>query len=341
MTQLEDELVAPAIARIAPYEPGKPHRGAGARARRTRGRPGGAIKLASNENPLGPSPLGVAAARRALAAANLYPDGGSFRCAPTLAARHRRRRARRSWSAPARTSSSICWCRPSAAPATRCWRRLLVHLLPAVGARRTGGRSARRRRRRASPTTSTRCLGAVTPRTKIVFFANPNNPDRRLLPGARRSSGSSTQLPARVLLVVDEAYFEYAARRRLSRRAAVPGAARAPGDAAHLLQDLRPGRAARRLRDRARPELIDYVHRMRLPFNVSAIGAGGGAGGARRRRRTWSARARATRSSCRAWRRRCAALGLDGAAVAGQLRARRLRRARRARSSTRRCCARA
>ena len=71
------ELVSPQIARISPYEPGKPleelERELGAA-----WPAGGAIKLASNENPLGPSPRAVEAAARALKPAHRYPDGGAL-----------------------------------------------------------------------------------------------------------------------------------------------------------------------------------------------------------------------------------------------------------------------
>src|SRR3974377_294072 len=47
-----------------------------------------AVKLASNENPLGPSPKAMAAARQALGEANWYPDGGGKRLREVLAARY-------------------------------------------------------------------------------------------------------------------------------------------------------------------------------------------------------------------------------------------------------------
>src|SRR5258708_8069486 len=47
-----------------------------------------AVKLASNENPLGPSPMGIAAARGVLGEANRYPDGGTRALRQTLAERH-------------------------------------------------------------------------------------------------------------------------------------------------------------------------------------------------------------------------------------------------------------
>ena len=72
------------ILGIAPYEPGKPidelERELGIH---------DAIKLASNENPFGPSPLGLEAARASLSGAHLYPDGGAHYLREKLARRHR------------------------------------------------------------------------------------------------------------------------------------------------------------------------------------------------------------------------------------------------------------
>ena len=75
-------IVRPNIEELLPYEPGKPieelERELGI---------SGAIKMASNENPLGPSPLGIEAARAALADAGRYPDGSCFRLRRALSER--------------------------------------------------------------------------------------------------------------------------------------------------------------------------------------------------------------------------------------------------------------
>ena len=68
-----EDLVLPSVAAINPYEPGKPIE----EVQRELGI-GEPVKLASNENPLGPSPRALAAIRAALAELNRYPDGASF-----------------------------------------------------------------------------------------------------------------------------------------------------------------------------------------------------------------------------------------------------------------------
>ena len=68
------KLVAPYIEDLKPYVPGKPVEAL----RRERGITGAIHKLASNENPLGPSPLALEAASRALLEGHLYPDGAQY-----------------------------------------------------------------------------------------------------------------------------------------------------------------------------------------------------------------------------------------------------------------------
>src|SRR5262245_31147102 len=68
-------LAKPSVLTQPVYEPGKPIEYV---ARELGLDPTGIIKLASNENPFGPSPKALAAARRALEEGQLYPDGGCF-----------------------------------------------------------------------------------------------------------------------------------------------------------------------------------------------------------------------------------------------------------------------
>ena len=70
-----------AIHSIAPYVPGKPMETLERELGIT-----GAVKLASNENPLGPSPMAIAAVQNALASLNRYPDGACHRLIGRLAA---------------------------------------------------------------------------------------------------------------------------------------------------------------------------------------------------------------------------------------------------------------
>src|SRR5688572_8972934 len=67
-------LVTPSIERIQPYQPGTPIEQV---AERLGFAPSDIVKLASNENPLGPSPRGIAAARQELERVHRYPDSES------------------------------------------------------------------------------------------------------------------------------------------------------------------------------------------------------------------------------------------------------------------------
>src|SRR5713101_3090387 len=68
-------LINPALRELPVYQPGRPIEDVA----RELGLPADTIiKLASNENPLGPSRLALAALRKALAQVNLYPDGNAF-----------------------------------------------------------------------------------------------------------------------------------------------------------------------------------------------------------------------------------------------------------------------
>src|SRR6476469_9956204 len=74
----------PQLRDLAVYEPGKPIEET---ARELGSDAASIIKLASNENPLGPSPKALAAMRDALESTHLYPDGGGFYVRRALAAK--------------------------------------------------------------------------------------------------------------------------------------------------------------------------------------------------------------------------------------------------------------
>lgn len=263
-----DELVTPNIAHIAPYEPGKPleelERELGAA-----WPAGGAIKLASNENPLGPSPKGIEAAARALAAAHRYPDGGAFYLRQRLA---QALGVSEQMILIGSGSNELIdllvqtFCGPDEevlAPACSfsCYRL---------------SAEAHRRAFREVPNGPDfaydldRLAAAATARTKIVFLANPNNPTGAYA-GRAAFARLVEALPAHAILVVDEAYHEYARAAdypdtleflaRRERLVSLRTFSKIYGLAA-----LRVGYAV------ASPKLVGYVHRVRLPFNVSAVG---------------------------------------------------------------------
>jgi histidinol-phosphate aminotransferase len=79
-----EDLVFPSVAALNPYEPGKPIE----ELQRELGI-GEPVKLASNENPLGPSPRAIEAIKAALPELNRYPDGASYELRKKIAAHHK------------------------------------------------------------------------------------------------------------------------------------------------------------------------------------------------------------------------------------------------------------
>src|ERR1700739_2452682 len=102
MTHTLEELIPDYIQGLPAYVPGKPVEEVEQDLKIH------AVKLASNENPLGPSPKAMEAARHALGEANWYPDGGSKRLRQVLADRfHVRPEEVLLASVPARSSTSL------------------------------------------------------------------------------------------------------------------------------------------------------------------------------------------------------------------------------------------
>lgn len=193
----------PSLTSLPVYQPGRPIE----EVARELGLPAGdIIKLASNENPLGPSPKALEAMRAALPQLQLYPDGNAFylkrRLAETLglSAEH---------LVLGNGSNEVLEFIGHAviAPGTEavvsqyCFAvyPIVTHLfggqLVVVPARDHGHDLPAMTR-------------ALTPRTRVVFVANPNNPTGTLAP-ADAVLALIEAVPAHVLLVIDEAYLEY------------------------------------------------------------------------------------------------------------------------------------
>jgi histidinol-phosphate aminotransferase len=261
-------LVSASIARITPYEPGKPLE----ELQRELGQAWpaeGAIKLASNENPHGPSPKAIRAAEGALANAHLYPDGGSFYLREKLAqalgvsARHV---VIGSGSNELIDLLVQTYCEPDEevlAPACSfaCYRL---------------SAEAHRRPFRETPNGPNfaydldALADAVGPKTKLVFLANPNNPTG-VYAGREAFGRLLKRLPEEVILAVDEAYFEYA------RAADYPDAIAHLGGRERLVS-LRTfskiyGLAGLRVGYLVGPAaIVEHINRIRLAFNVNAVG---------------------------------------------------------------------
>ncbi|WP_024327379.1 histidinol-phosphate transaminase [Thioalkalivibrio sp. AKL19] len=267
-------LAVAGVQGLSPYQPGKPVAALERELGITQ-----AIKLASNENPLGPSPLAVEAGRAALAEAHVYPDGNGFELKARLAERHGvtpdqitlgngsnevLELIARTWLAPGRAAvfsahafavyplvTQAVGAEARVAPALAADHPLqpFGHDLDAMRAR-------------------------VDEDVRVVFVANPNNPTGTWLDG-RTLEAFVAAMPATTVVVVDEAYFEYV------EEAGYPDTTRWLERYPNLvvtrtfskiqgLAGLRLGYAV------SSPEIADLLNRVRQPFNVNAIAQAAG-----------------------------------------------------------------
>lgn len=259
-------IAPPNVEAIAPYEPGKPVEELERELGIT-----GAIKLASNENPIGPSPRALEAARAALVDVNRYPDGSAYRVRAALAERLGVSLDEIVLGAGSNDLIDVlvrAFCRPGQ-------DEVLTHRY-AFFMYRISCQAAGVELREAEVDRELACdvdalAAAIGPRTKLVFLPNPNNPT-----GAYVTRAAFERLlervPARVILVCDEAYHEYAvglpdypiAERYRSPERPLLVTLRTFSKI-HGLAGLRVGYA---IADR---RIVEYVNRVRLPFNASSV----------------------------------------------------------------------
>lgn len=225
------------------------------------------IKLASNENALGPSPLAIAAMQKSAALMHIYPDGDTYYLRQALAAKLKVPEDHlifghgsnellallghvylgKGTSVVASAQAFIVYKLVAAlyqADFIEVPMRAFTHDLDAM-------------------------LEAIRPDTRLVYVGNPNNPTGTMVDGAALSRFLE-RLPDHVVAVLDEAYIEL-----------LP-----PEKAPDLLPQVRAGRPLFILRTFskgyglaglrigyavARPEGISLLHKVRQPFNVNAM----------------------------------------------------------------------
>lgn len=255
------------------------------------------IKLASNESALGASPAAVAAIRNAATAVFRYPDGACETLRRALGAAFDIDPARIVCGAGSDELITLL-CRAYAGPGDEVLHTEHGFLMYAIAARGVGATPV------AAPETNLTAdvdalLRHVTPRTRIVFIANPNNPTGTYL-SADEMARLRAGLPANVLLVIDAAYAEYIDEPDYSWGAALvddPGATVVTRTFSKIY-----GLGGARLGwGYCPPEVADVLNRLRNPFNVSSIAQA--AGLAALEDRDFVARARAHNERVRAWTR--------------------------------------
>lgn len=258
--------INPSLKNLPVYQPGRPIEEV---ARELNLPAESIIKVASNENPFGPSPLALAALQKALAAVNLYPDGNAFYLKQKLSAKlgvepghlilgngsneiiefvsHALLAGGEDGNI---VVSQYCFAiypivaKMFGAKVVTVPAKNYGHDLPAM-------------------------LRAVTPQTRIIFVANPNNPTGTLAP-REEVIRLVNEVPDEVLLVMDEAYIEFL------------------NDAVDLVPLIRTGTRKNLILMRTfskiyglaglrigygigNPELVGALEKIRQPFNVNSL----------------------------------------------------------------------
>lgn len=263
-----NDLAVPGVRELKPYTPGKPtselEREYGVR---------DSIKLASNENPLGASPMAIEAIRGELDELWLYPDANGYFLKQALAERHDVDPAcitLGNGSNDVLVFLAQVFLRPGL---EAVFSQYCFAVYP-IATQMVG---ATARVAPALPSDHVMPLGhdlralyeRIGPDTRLVFVANPNNPTGTWLDGARLEDFVAS-LPPQVICVVDEAYTEYAESDRLGD--ASTWLARFPNlvvtrtfSKAYGLAGLRVGYAL------SNPGVADLLNRVRPAFNVNSL----------------------------------------------------------------------
>jgi histidinol-phosphate aminotransferase len=224
------------------------------------------IRLASNESPLGPSPRAMEAYRALAGELHRYPDGGAVELRKALA-RHHRIDADRIVCGAGSDELIALLIRGYAGPGDEVLYSRHGFLMYAIGAKTAGAIAVAAPERDLTADVDA-LLAHVTPRTRILFLANPNNPTGSLLP-AGAVERLRRELPADTLLVIDAAYAEYVTRADYEPGIKLVEA----GDNVVMLRTFSKifGLAALRIGwGYCPPAVADVLNRVRGPFNVNA-----------------------------------------------------------------------
>lgn len=223
------------------------------------------VKLASNENPFGASEKALRAFANAACSINIYPEGGATALRAAIAKRYGLNPERIVCGAGSDEIFALLG-RAYLAPGDEIVQSQYAFLIYAIVAK-TAGADVRTAPDKGFTVDVDAMLSLVTPRTKLVFLANPNNPTGTYLP-AEEVRRLHAGLPPDVLLVIDAAYAEYV--RRNDYAAGVELVSEFNNVIMTRTFSKIHGLAAIRLGWAYGPQpVIDVLNRVRLPFNVN------------------------------------------------------------------------
>jgi histidinol-phosphate aminotransferase len=262
MTTNFAELANPGIRNSIPYQPGKPIEEVERELGLT-----DIIKLASNENPLGPSPKALAAAQQALLKSHLYPDGGCYAIKQALAKFLNVNANQLVLGNGSENTLEIIIKAYLNSDSNAIVSQYAFATIP-IQIKAFGAKLI------TIPTQQYRhdiqaTIQACNNKTKIIFVVNPNNPT-----GTYTSTNEFNELlnaiPKDVLIVLDEAYSEYI------DKSDYPNSLELLKQHPNLiisrtfskiygLAGLRIGYTI------SSPEIADILNRARLPFNLNLV----------------------------------------------------------------------
>ena len=247
----------PQLARVQPYVPGEaPKPGKGP-----------SYKMASNENPLGASPQALAVYRDLAGRVEIYPDGGAHALKAALAKRYGLD-AKRIITGAGSDEIFLMLARAYLGPGDESINTAHAFAIFSMVAEQQGATPVIIPEKRFTADVDA-ILKAVTPKTKFVWLANPNNPTGTYLPYdevKRLHAG----LPKSVMLVLDGAYAEFVAKNDYAAGIELVSqnenvVMTRTFSKLHGLAGLRVGWGY------APAHVIDAVERVRMPFNVNLV----------------------------------------------------------------------
>lgn len=257
-------LAQPGVQKLSPYVPGKP---VDELARELNLDPASIVKLASNENPLGPSPKALEAIRQAAAELTRYPDGNGFELKAALAERCGVKANQVTLGNGSNDILELV-ARAYLAPGLNAVFSEHAFAVYPIATQAVGAQA------KVVPAKEwghdlDAMLAAIDANTRVVFIANPNNPTGTWF-NAEALARFLAGVPEHVLVVLDEAYIEYATGGELpdglNYLAANPNLlVSRTFSKAYGLAALRVGYGV------SSPAIADVLNRVRQPFNVNSL----------------------------------------------------------------------
>ncbi len=261
----------PHLRDLISYEPGKPVEDL---ARELGIAPDNIVKLASNENPLGPSPKALTAMHAALERANFYPDGGGYYLREAIAQTnglHRENIILGSGSNEIIEFLGHAFLHPGDEVITSDHAFAVYRLM----AQLFGARTVEVPERPGFVQDLDAALAAISPKTRQIYITSPNNPTGTIV-ASEEIEAFMSRVPDSVTVVFDEAYHEFL------------------DDPPDTIRYIREGRNVVVLRTfskiqglanlrigygMAAPEMIEILQKTRQPFNVNGIAQAGAIAG--------------------------------------------------------------